>query len=51
VQIHGVFKDSVPLMFLKPNRQPFHILEDAITPASGSANHILWDIRYMVRYN
>lgn len=50
VQIHGVFATSVPLMFLEPERQPFQVLEDAVTPVAGSGIHVLWDTRYVVRY-
>jgi hypothetical protein len=51
VQVHGVFAQSMPLMFLEPERQPFRVLEDAVTPISGSGVHVIWDTRYIVRYN
>jgi hypothetical protein len=50
VQIHGVFAKSVPLMFKEVDRQPFVVLEDAVTPLTGSGVHVKWDTRYVVRY-
>jgi hypothetical protein len=50
VQVHGIFAPSVPLMFEEPDRQPFRVLEDPVTPLSGSGVHIIWDTRYIVRY-
>jgi hypothetical protein len=50
VQVHGVFAQSVPLMFEELERQPFRVLEDAVTLLAGSGVHIIWDPRYIVRY-
>jgi hypothetical protein len=51
VQVHGVFVHSVPLMVLELDRQPFHVLDDAVTPTSGFGVHMIWETRYVVRYN
>jgi hypothetical protein len=50
VQIHGVLVDSVHFMFLEVDRQPFSILEEAVTLVSISGVHIMWDTRYVVWY-
>jgi hypothetical protein len=49
VQVHGTFRESVPLMFCELERQPFRVIDEAIVPTSGSGVYVKWDTRYLIR--